>query len=230
MATVTITVDVRERRSGMPALLSELGAEVVLVTLAVGDYAFGDRVVERKSVTDLLASLKGDRLWGQVGALRRDPRRAYLMVEGAELDAGPVPPRALRGAILKVLDNGIRVLRTSSRWDSAIRLDLLARQEERRLERRRQAQVGRRPIAVSPVGLLAAIPGIGPDQARALVDAFGSIGEVAAASEDELRSVPGIGPERARTLLRTLNHSASLPAPLNAPSNVSPAQAGETWT
>ena len=35
--TVTITVDVRERRSGVPRLLAELGLVVELVTLAVGD-------------------------------------------------------------------------------------------------------------------------------------------------------------------------------------------------
>jgi DNA excision repair protein ERCC-4 len=204
MDTVTITVDVRERRSGMPSLLRALGTEVVVVTLAVGDYAFGDRVVERKSVADLHASLTCDRLWSQIGALRRDQRRAYLMVEGERLDAGPVPARALRGTLLKVLDNGVRLIRTSSKADSAVWPHVLACQERRRQEGR-QPQVGRRSILVSPVGLLAAIPGIGLDQATALLAAFGSIGALASASEGELRAVAGIGPERARTLLRTLS-------------------------
>jgi ERCC4-type nuclease len=36
---LTITVDVSERRSGVPALLAALGVEVTTLTLAVGDYA-----------------------------------------------------------------------------------------------------------------------------------------------------------------------------------------------
>lgn len=204
MERMTITVDVRERRSGVPSLLADLGAEVETVTLAVGDYAVGDRVVERKTVADLHGSLTDRRLWAQVGALRRDPRRGYLMVEGEDVDNGPVPARALRGALLKVLDNGIRVLRTTSPEDSALWFHVLAGQEQRRLGRRTAAQVGLRPIVTSPAGLLAAIPGIGVDRARGLITKFGSIANLAAASEQELQSIPGVGPARARAVLDAL--------------------------
>jgi len=204
---VTITVDLRERRSDVPERLAALGVEVELVTLAVGDYAFGDRVIERKTVADLHSSLVERRIWSQVAALRRDSRRAYLMVEGARLDDGPVPPRAVRGALLKVLDNGIRSLRTASPDDSALWLDVLARQESRRLKAQAAIQIGRRPIVASPVGLISAIPGIGIDHAKALMLEFGSIAAVAAASEHELRSIPGIGHERARALTRALTQS-----------------------
>jgi ERCC4-type nuclease len=37
MERLTISADVRERRSGVPSLLADLGAEVETVTLAVGD-------------------------------------------------------------------------------------------------------------------------------------------------------------------------------------------------
>jgi ERCC4-type nuclease len=73
MERVTITVDARERRSGVPCLLTEVGVEIEIVTLAVGDDACGNRVVERKAVADLHRSLVASRLWGQVGALRRGP-------------------------------------------------------------------------------------------------------------------------------------------------------------
>ena len=200
--TVTITVDVRERRSGVPRLLAELGLVVELVTLAVGDYAIGNRVIERKTVSDLGHSLADHRLWSQVAALRRDPRRAYLIVEGASLDGDTTPPRALRGAMLKVLDNGIRLLRTESPADSALWLSVLARQEHRRLARRANAATGRRAIIVSPQSLLAGIPGIGIDQAKALIDEFGSIAAVASASTADLETVRGIGPERAQAVLK----------------------------
>ena len=103
---LTITVDVRERRSRVPELLVELGAGIELVTLEVGDYAVGERVVERKTVADLHASLAGQRLWSQVAALRRDPRRAYILVEGAGLDRGTFPARAIGSARISVYLTG----------------------------------------------------------------------------------------------------------------------------
>ena len=215
---VTISVDVRERRSALPSHLSELGLVVRLVTLQVGDYVVGDRVLERKTVADLHRSLTGGRLWRQVAALRQDPRSAYLIVEGPDLDAGPIPARAVRGALLKVLDNGIRVLRAKTSEDSAVWIDVLAQQEWRRLAGRASRQVRQRRTVISPVGVVAAIPGIGLESARLLIAAFGSLTALAEASDDELRSVPGIGPARARALR----------AALTASSSVSPAQAGET--
>ena len=214
---MTITVDVGERRSDVPAALAALGIDVSLVTLAVGDYAVGERVVERKTVADLHRSLIDRRIWSQVGSLRRDPRRACLMVEGADLDDGPVPPRAIRGALLKILDNGIRLLRTASPEDSALWLHVLAHQEHRCLERRASAQVGRRPIVVSPVGLLSAIPGISIPSAKALLARFGSIAMIAATSERELQRVTGIGPERARAVIRALTQAETHAAALHRP-------------
>jgi ERCC4-type nuclease len=201
---VTITVDVRERRSDVPAQFTLLGVPFLAATLAVGDYAVGDRVVERKTVPDLHRSLIDRRLWSQVAALRRDPRRAYFLVEGDDLDEGPVPARALRGALFKIIDNGIRLLRTASPEDTALWLTVLARQEQRRMEHRETVTTGRRPIVTSPVGLLAAIPGISIESAKQLLREFGSIAAIAAASEPDLQSIQGIGPERAAALLTAL--------------------------
>lgn len=203
---LTITVDVQERRSAVPAALAEMGVEVAMATLPVGDYAIGGRVVERKSIADLHHSLVDGRIWGQVRALRRDPRRAYLLAEGADLDDGSVPARPLRGALLKIMDNGIGLIRTSSPEDSAVWLRVLAAQEHRRLART-TIHTGRRPIVRSPAGLLSTIPGISPECAALLLARFGSIAGVAEASEADLRSVRGIGPGRARSLVQALSQA-----------------------
>ena len=52
--------------------------------------------------------------------------------------------------------------------------------------------------------MLTAVPGIGSHYARALLERFGSVEAVVAASDEELREVPGIGPARVRALRRTL--------------------------
>ena len=211
MDRVTISVDVRERRSGLPSLLTDLGLRVELDTLDVGDYAVEGRVLERKTVADLHHSLAQGRLWRQVGALRRDPRRAYLIVEGQALDAGPIPERAVRGALLKVFDNGVRVLRATSPRDTAVWLDVLARQDSVRRRGLTAPHLRQHRHIVSPVGVVAAIPGIGIGQARALLAEFGSIGALAQASEEDLRSISGVGPIRARLLLQTLSSDTERP-------------------
>ena len=68
---VRVLVDVQEGRSGIPAMLDELGAEVELVSLPAGDYALGaDTVVERKRVLDLHGSVRKGHLWAQLAKLR----------------------------------------------------------------------------------------------------------------------------------------------------------------
>ena len=75
------------------------------------------------------------------------------------------------------------------------------------MEHRATVRIGRRPIVVSPVGLLSAIPGVGIDCAKALVTEFGSIAAIAVTSERELQSIPGIGPERAEALIKALTQA-----------------------
>ena len=55
--------------------------------------------------------------------------------------------------------------------------------------------------------MLAAVPGISTVTARALLERFGSLGGIAAASPEELLDVPGIGKERARALADALGHA-----------------------
>ena len=58
--SVRIIADVHEARSGIPALLEELGAEVEVAALPAGDYAVGeDTIVERKRVIDPHGSVTG---------------------------------------------------------------------------------------------------------------------------------------------------------------------------
>ncbi len=52
--------------------------------------------------------------------------------------------------------------------------------------------------------LLTAVPGIGAHYAQALLQRFGGVEAVLAASDEELREVPGIGPARVRALRETL--------------------------
>lgn len=204
-----IAVDTFERRSGVVEALAASGVEVEIGRLPIGDYDVGNGVlVERKTVADLHLSIERGRLWRQIGALRRLARLPYLIIEGPELDAGPIAPAAVRGACLAVIGQGVPILPTRDPADSAIWLRLLAaRISGVALGRDRPAYAQRLKPASELVreAMLAAVPGISVGRARALLDRFGSVPGVVEAGYDEWITVPGIGPVNGEALRRALS-------------------------
>lgn len=204
-----IRVDRYERASGVPDALRDQGVVVDVVGLEAGDYDVGEGVlVERKSTRDLHDSVLQGRLWRQVASLRRSARVGLVLVEGRDLDAGPLPPAAVRGVLLSLVAQGIVVLRTTDPIDTAAWLRLLAAQAQSlRAPRDRPvyAQVLKRPGGRAAEAMLCAVPGISVVTARALLGRFGSVASLSAATEAELRSVPGVGPVRAAILHRAVN-------------------------
>jgi ERCC4-type nuclease len=206
---VRIVVDVHERQSGIPAVLAEeLGADVEIAALPAGDHAVGaDTLVERKRVLDLHAAVIKGRLWPQIGKLRAAAAFPYLLVEGTDLDRGPLGGAAIRGACLAVIDQGIALLRSGQPRDSALwihRLAVRCQRTEAAPERPAYAQRPKGDAGLVAEAMLAAIPGISTVSARALLERFGSVSAVAAASRDDLLAVPGIGVDRADSILAAL--------------------------
>ena len=215
-SSVKIIVDVHERQSGIAETLRELGAEVEIAALPAGDYAVGaDTLVERKRVLDLRAAVLKGRLWPQLGKLRGACAFPYLLVEGTDIDRGPLHHNAVRGACLAVIDQGIALLRSGYQRDSALwihRLAVRCQQVEPAAERPAYAQRPRpKPGDETAEAMLAAVPGISTASVRALLERFGSVAGVIAADPEKWLDVPGIGPERARALEETftLPHSAT---------------------
>lgn len=207
---VRVIVDVHERQSGIAETLSELGAEIEIAALLAGDYAVGaDTLVERKRVLDLHAAVLKGRLWPQLGKLRAACACPYLLVEGTDLDRGPLHHNAVRGVCLAVIDQGIALLRSGYQRDSALwihRLAVRCQQLEPAAARPAYAQRPRpKPGDETAEALLAAVPGISVASARALLERFGSVAAVVAAEPADWLAVPGIGPERARALEETFN-------------------------
>jgi DNA excision repair protein ERCC-4 len=205
---VRIVADVHEVKSGVPALLEELGAKVELAPLPAGDYALGaDTLVERKRVADLHSSVPKGHLWPQLARLRAACAFPYLLVEGTHLDRGGLSANAIRGVCLAAIDQGIALLRSDTQRDSALWLHRLAvRCQREELPPERPAPLKRpRPAGEDAAeALLATVPGISTVGARALLARFGTIAGVLDAGPDAWRDVPGIGTERARTLAAAL--------------------------
>jgi ERCC4-type nuclease len=211
-----VVADVHERASGIPAYLEGLGLEVEVAALPAGDYALGaDTLVERKSVSDLHGAILKGRLWPQLNRLRAASAFPYLLVEGRDLDRGPLHPNSVRGACLAAIEKGIALLRTSDQTDSARWLHRLALRCQEYEDAPERPPPGGHTLPRPEIGpetaeaLLAAIPGISTASARKLLYRFGSVGGVAEATLEEILAVPGFGPERARRVAETLRAGAA---------------------
>ena len=206
---VRVVVDVHERESGVPHALQCLGAVTVDSSLAVGDYQAGYAIVERKTVSDLHLSIIRGRFWRQVARLRRCGQ-PYVVVEGADIDDGPLRPESVRGALIALGELGVPVMRTHDEHDTALWLTLLARRPFRR--RRHDYTAVPPPHRDPAVAMLAAIPGFSPSSARQLLSTYGSVADVAIAGRASWLSQQGIGPKRAAALDAALNATARIPS------------------
>jgi ERCC4-type nuclease len=199
-----IVADIHERASGVPRILRERGLAVETRVLWAGDYIVGERaLVERKTVRDLHTSIVKGRFGPQVGRLRQDTRFAYLLVEGIDLDVGPLSAPAIRGVWLALADLGVTVLRSNGPEDSALWLLLLTRRRAEVRECTRPAYTQRPKIrdpARTAEAALAMVPGVSRVSAQALLDHFGTLAAVVRANQADWQRVPGIGPVRARAL------------------------------
>ena len=171
--------------------------------LDVGDVRIGDRVVvERKTVTDFVASLRDRRLWTQLPVLARVCEAPLLIVEGADaVPAASLPPDALRGILLTIaLSLRIPILRTLDVQETTEFLVRAAKQESARAAKYGTRSEPPRSAARLSLDILGAIPGIGADRARRLLRRFGTARAALDADPKDLLSVDGIGPVLARRL------------------------------
>ncbi|KAF4583025.1 MUS38-like protein [Ophiocordyceps camponoti-floridani] len=77
-----VVVDMREFRSSLPCLLHGRGLDVVPCMLTVGDYILTpDMCVERKSISDLISSLRDGRLYAQAESMFQHYRHPLLLIE-----------------------------------------------------------------------------------------------------------------------------------------------------
>ena len=83
MNDFTITVDYREKPSGLHDLLKNCGASVEIAKLSHGDYIINDKItIERKTADDFLLSIIDGRLFNQLSNLKKFCSHPILLIEG----------------------------------------------------------------------------------------------------------------------------------------------------
>ena len=215
MVLTRIVVDSREVPSGIPEMLGRKAVYVQTRKLDVGDYVVGDHVVERKTVHDFVASLYGGRLFEQAQRISQAYTDYLLIVEGdiqrvlAELKN----PRIFWGTLITLaLTLNFKIFFTLDRQQTADFLSVLARQT-RRNGNPIQPLIVRKPriatIRDRQLSVLESLPTIGPKLSEKLLQSFGSVRQILAASTTELAVKGGIGYTRAKRIQEVLDAKPS---------------------
>jgi ERCC4-type nuclease len=205
-----IVCDVHEVRSGVPALLAGLGADVEIRALQRGDYLVAvNALVERKTVADFHSSIIKGRFWSQMAKIRV-ARRPYLLLEGSSLFTGAVADETVRGLCLAVVDLGVTIVRTENARDTAAWLIEIAAGGAPVRDRPVFAQRPQSTENAPAVTALAAASGVSIETARSLLEHFETLLAVGQATRDDLRGITGIGAKKAEAIFALFNEQQPL--------------------
>ena len=185
-------------------------------------------VIERKTSRDFVDSVRNNRLWEQLLRLLKSEdilgyklKRRILLIHGSLAECVPIPYddrsgeditfwSSMMGAFLEALfvyDTPVVVVENGVALEAFLRTEVKREEEgendsmpESRWHRDWKKSPWELPTKDDRRILLSAIPMIGEEHAKNLIEHFGSIANVAEASVEELLEVPGIGEKRAKRI------------------------------
>ena len=206
----TIIVDKREYRSKVARNLAINGVTIEPQQLDVGDYILSSRIgIERKNTEDFLSSLIDGKLFKQIQRLRDSYSRPILILEGEDLFTHRnINHNAIYGSLASIsVDYGIPIMTTKDELETAKLLSVIANREQKeekkvvaiRGEKTQMSLYERQQFFVE------GLPNISGILAKRLLIHFGSIRDIANATEEELQEVDGIGKNIASEIMRVLN-------------------------
>ncbi|KAJ3035702.1 hypothetical protein HDV00_003463 [Rhizophlyctis rosea] len=205
-----VIVDVREFRSSLPSLLHARRMNLCPCTLEVGDYVLSPSLcVERKSVSDLIQSLKSGRLYTQCEAMSVHYKMPVLLIEFDRDKAfSLVTAGEVRGDIsgwdvgsrltLLVLSfPKLRIIWSSSPEATAeIFEDLKKNQEEPKMEEAmavgvENVETVESAYSITPSNVLRSLPGINSKNYRLVMAKAESLREVSEWTLEQCQEVLG---------------------------------------
>ena len=204
-------IDERERKSGIPDLLKQIGVKVEMMNLPVGDYIVApETIVERKSVSDFISSVFDGRLFDQCNRLKEHFEHPCIIIEGNvdEIDTITENPLVFYGAMSSVvLDFKIPVIPTPTASHTAkLLVSMCARQGTVKgpfLKKIRKSG----DLKQQQLSILCSLPGVGEKLATRMLEKFGSTSNSLNASYVELSKISGMGEARAQKIRKILDAS-----------------------
>jgi DNA excision repair protein ERCC-4 len=204
-----MVIDERERKSGIPDLLKQVGVKVETKNLPVGDYIVApETVVERKSVSDFISSVFDGRLFDQCNRLKKYYEHPILVIEGNvdQIDQITENPLVFYGAISSIISNfKIPIVHTPNASHTAkLLISMCARQETMKgpfLKKIRKSG----DLQHQQLSVLCSLPGVGEKLASRMLEKFGSPHNSFNAPFSELSKVKGMGETRAQKIRKILD-------------------------
>ena len=201
--TIHITIDYREKESGIPFLLEKKGIETVTKTLKTGDYIVNERLcIERKTNVDFVLSIINHRLFRQCAKMKQGSDYQLLIIEGNPYKTGhAISEEAIRGGILSVSASWqIPVFFSHDKNDTVKILEMTGKQTlQDKPIIRHKAFRSKSPLK-KQLALLQSLPGVGASLAIKLLKHFGTLENVLTATTDELQTIEKIGKTKAQSI------------------------------
>jgi len=209
-----ITVDYREKASGLIDLFIREGISVEIKKVPYGDYIISNSItIERKTAKDLLISIIDGRLFSQLSNLKKYCTNPILLIEGNPYKTDLNFDRmAIKGALISAQAIWyVPVIYSRSKEDTKDIFMMIGRQDETYMDVV-PLRGGYRPkrLKSKQLFVLQGLPQVGPMLARRLIERFSSVSKVMNASIDELTEVEGIGKvsaEKIREVLDAVCHT-----------------------
>ncbi len=194
---INIIADDREPDSVINQLNAYDNIKLIKQRLAIGDYEIDGRLlVERKTLQDLVASIKDGRLFKQAYRLANSSLQTLIILEGTTKNLKSSMRReAIQGALITVsIYFAIPLLRSMHPQETA-QLMLYAAQQGQVITNSTLQRKGKRPKGKrkTQLHILQGLPNIGSERANALLDQFGSVEAVLTATINELQKIDSIG-------------------------------------
>ena len=190
-----IIVDYREKNSLVISELIRLGIEIEFRELKVADYIVKDVAIERKTVSDFVASMINKRLFRQIQELQQYKNK-LLIIEGIDEqelysdDDSGVSGNAIRGFLLSILlKYNIPIIFTKNAEDSAKFISVLSKKQTKELALKAKKRILNKKEQLQFI--IESFPGIGPVTAKKLLAKFKTIQNIINASEKDLKETIG---------------------------------------
>jgi ERCC4-type nuclease len=194
---VTLVADAAQKGNDILAALADKKVRVVYANMQIGDYQITDNVYVTYMTSDaFVRGLADKRLYREVLELKRSCPEPVLLVEGPNVyETKDANAYVIDGALafISVL-NRVPVIFTSDAEESADILFMATNQMQFGLGFEVHAEdqkTKKREFKEVQLDVLAALPGIGPTIAKALVKQYGSLQGIFGASAEDLAGVNG---------------------------------------
>jgi len=199
---IFIEIDYRERGGGILEILRKSNITVEEKKLFIGDYLINKHIaVERKTTRDFAISIIDGRLFSQASRLKRYAEVQLMIIEGTDLfyTGYEIDPQAIKGAIVSLSVSWQIPLIFSKSPEGTAEILVMAGIQDVKYRDEILKRAGRRPrrLLTRKLFLLQGLPGIGPKIAKRMLEHFGSVEKIIAASEHEISCVEGIGRKKA---------------------------------